>query len=95
MSKTEVKPGWVWDEVVDLDYIHAAHVLGVPVGLLRKGVPAKRLPHMRIGKHVRFGTREIAEIRRMHHQSAATTDTDDEGLARLRAAIHAQQSRTA
>lgn len=70
-----IAPGWVWDGVSNLDYIHAAHVLGVPVGWLKEKVPALGLPHGRYGKHVLFTPDDIAEIRRMHHVAATQPQT--------------------
>lgn len=70
MNADAVEPGWIWDEVSDLNYVHAAHVLGLPVGWLKEKVPAKKIPCTHYGRHVRFTPADIAEIRRMHHVPA-------------------------
>lgn len=70
MTGDIVEPGWVWDEVSDLNYAHAAHVLNVPVGWLKEMAPAKKIPSTRYGRHVRFTPDNIREIRRMHYVPA-------------------------
>jgi hypothetical protein len=74
MTGGGVEPGWVWDEVSDLNYAHAAHVLSLPVGWLQEKVAAKGIPCTRYGKHVRFTPADIREIRRMHHAPAIATE---------------------
>jgi hypothetical protein len=66
-----VEPGWVWDEVSDLDYVHAGRVLRLPVGWLKEMAPAEKIPCTRYGKHVRFTPDDIREIRRMHRVAVA------------------------
>ncbi|NUQ98893.1 MAG: hypothetical protein HOY79_20810 [Streptomyces sp.] len=87
-----VKPGWVWDEVSSLDYAHASIVLGVPVGWLKKAVPAGKVKHSRLGKHVVFTPDDIAENRRMSSQPVKGAPTvsiapDDTYRAKLRNAL--------
>jgi len=45
-----------------LDIPQAAAALHIPENTLRKAVSARRVPHTRIGKHVRFTTHHIAAI---------------------------------
>lgn len=91
-----VEPGWIWDEVSGLDYDHAAHVFGVPVGWLKKRVPEGGFPHSRFGKHVIFSPEDIAEGRRRHRVQVSgmpgTAVVSDTERARLRAAIARNQA---
>lgn len=86
-----VEPGWVWDQVSDLDYDHAAYVLGLPVGWLKEKAPKGEIPSTGYGKHVRFQPLDITDIRRMHRRNApAEPDqitASTEYRARLRAAL--------
>lgn len=98
MNGAEVKPGWVWDEVSDLNYTHAAHVLDLPIGWLKEKAPAGEIPCTRYGKHVRFTPDDIREIRRMHHvpaaEPAALTQVVSDP-AQIRMALLADQGRRA
>lgn len=89
---TAVAPGWVWDQVSDLDYDHAAQVLRLPVGWLKEKAPRGDIPRTQYGKHIRFTPDDIREIRRMHRQPArgrSTPVVEDSEVydARLRAAL--------
>lgn len=99
-ERPAVEPGWVWDEVSDLDYAHAAHVLRLPDSWLREKVPELNLPHSEYGRHVRFTPDDIAEIRRMHHKPEtnaplALARDGEAHNARLRAALVAADRRRA
>lgn len=87
-----VEPGWVWDQVSNLDYAHASVVLSVPVGWLKKAVPAGKVKHSRLGKHVVFMPEDIAENRRMSSQPIESAPTvsivpDDAYRAKVRGAL--------
>lgn len=45
-----------------LNVVQAAAVLNIPEQTLRKLVTARKVPHTRIGKHVRFGAHHLAAI---------------------------------
>lgn len=45
-----------------LTIAEAARVLNIPEGALRKSVSARRVPHTRLGKHVRFAPHHLAAI---------------------------------
>jgi len=45
-----------------LDIAAAAQLLNIPEGALRKSVSARRVPHTRLGKHVRFAPHHIEAI---------------------------------
>lgn len=95
-----VEPGWVWDEVSDLDYVHAAHVLRLPVGWLKEMAPAGKIPRTVYGRHVRFTPDDIREIRRMHRVPVANAPMavvvdDDAYRATVRAALVANELRSA
>lgn len=91
-----VAPDWVWDEVSNLDYAHAAVVLGVPVGFLKEKAPKRKIPSTKLGKHRVFSPANIAAIR-AENLCPAETDSpvqavpaysdDDAYRAKLRAAI--------
>jgi hypothetical protein len=88
---TKVADGWVWDQVKSLDYLHAAYVLGVPVGWLKEKVPAGEVDHSRMGRHVVFTPENIAANRRRFSRPAtdpgeATTDSEAYRM-QLRAAL--------
>lgn len=82
---------WVWDEVSNLNYDHAAVVLGVPVGWLKEKVPAGEVQHSRLGRHVVFTPDDIVENRRVSCRpvaaSVAPIASDDVDHTRLRAAL--------
>jgi hypothetical protein len=86
-----VAPDWTWDGVGNLDYDHAAVVLGVPVGWLKEKVPLDEVQHSRLGKHVVFTPDDIAEIRRVSCRPVATSvapiASDDKDRTKLRAAL--------
>lgn len=100
MSTDTIAPDWVWDEVSDLDYSHAARVLRLPVGWLKEKAPAEEIPCTRYGKHVRFTPDDIREIRRMHRKAPAGAPVlaavaGDEDRPQIRAALLKAESRNA
>lgn len=86
-----VDPDWAWDGVSNLNYGHAAVVLGVPVGWLKEKVAAREVQHSRLGRHVVFTPDDIAEIRRVSCRPVATSVApiagDDVDRTKLRAAL--------
>lgn len=93
----EVEPGWIWDQVSNLDYVHAAHVLGLPVGWLKEKASADDLPRGFYGKHVRFTPDDIREIRRIYSWAAnapvvAVLGDNEADRAKIRAALQRQQA---
>lgn len=90
-----VEPGWIWDQVSDLDYAHAALVLRLPEGWLKQMAPAERIPSTKYGKHVHFTPENIAEIRRMHYRpvrGAAEPVEIETQRAAIRAALVKQSA---
>ncbi len=97
----KVADDWVWDGVRSLDYPHAAAVLGIPVGTLKKLAPAEEVQSSRIGKHVMFTPDDIADIRRASRRPAKDAPTtltvvpDDKYRSDVRAALVADNRRSA
>lgn len=96
-----VAPDWVWDQVSNLDYPHASVVLGVPLGWLKKAVPADKVKYSRLGKHVLFTPDDIAENRRRASQPVkdaplvTVLGKGDADRAKIRAALIAAEGRRA
>lgn len=96
-ASAAVADDWVWDGVRSLDYAHAAVVLGIPVGTLRKLAPAEEVQSSQIGKHVVFTPDDIAAIRRATRRPAKSETPvltlvpdpapDDAYRAKVRAAL--------
>jgi excisionase family DNA binding protein len=55
------------------DFAGAAAWLGVPEDTVRKAVAARRYPHVRIGKHVRFTIEDLNAIAAMNHVEPGTS----------------------
>lgn len=55
-----------------VDIAVAAQWLGVPFTTLRDMVTARRVPHSRIGKHVRFSQDDLDAIVAANRQAVAT-----------------------
>jgi excisionase family DNA binding protein len=64
----------------------AAAILSIPASTLKKAVTARRIPHTRIGRHIRFTDDDIARIVAMHHVDTGPTARAVERRARLRSA---------
>lgn len=91
-----VAPDWVWDQVSNLDYAHAAVVLGVTVGWLKEKAPKDEIQSSKLGKHRVFSPADIAAIRADSMCPAKTTSpvqavpaytADDAYRATVRAAL--------
>jgi excisionase family DNA binding protein len=54
-----------------LDIPQAAAIMGIPPTTLRDMVTQRRVPHTRIGKHVRFSAEHLAEIIRTGERPVA------------------------
>lgn len=53
-------------------FTEAAEYLNVPESWLREKVARRKVPHTRLGKHVRFTTADLADIVRQGHQSTVS-----------------------
>ena len=61
--------------------VEAARLLRVPEGWLRKKVTAHAVPHMRLGKHVRFTNDHLAAIVSQAECPAVSLATRPSGLS--------------
>lgn len=57
-----------------LTFTEAAEYLNVPESWLREKVARRKVPHTRLGKHVRFTPADLADIVR-HGRQQAVADT--------------------
>lgn len=66
------------------DFAEAAAWLGVGEHTVRKAVAARRYPHTRVGRHVRFSETDLEQIVALGHVDVGPTARAAEARARLR-----------